>query len=144
MNILSNMKFNMKSNMKSNIKSNKQRLLIQPFLSTKHSTYFYSPQFRNRLENFYHTHSPHLISRIHIILEAYQDQPQFLFGDLDHNYHTHASTRWERYLWKREPLPQKHIRVKVAQDYIYRQLPTHLLLSNEHLHKDKANNLSNF
>ena len=123
-------------------KSNSTQLITKPFLSILNPYYYQSHHFKTRLETFYYKHSPHYISRIPLIIEAYQDQPHLLFGDLDHNYQTHASTRRERRLWKQEPIHQKRVRVQVAQDYIYRQLPTQLLLPKEYTHQTIATSLS--
>lgn len=77
---------------------------------------------KDRLENFYLQKAPYLLSRIPYILEAYQESPDYLFGDLDRNFKTNYSTKREKKIWKKENLFKKKIRVKLAQDYIYRSL----------------------
>lgn len=77
-----------------------------------------------RLQVFLEKHSPHLLYRIPYILEAYNDFPLYLFGDLDNNYNTNESTFLEKNFWNNEPIFNKKIRVRVTQDYIYRSIPS--------------------
>jgi hypothetical protein len=78
-----------------------------------------SNNLEQRLEQFFDANAPHYKSRIPVIIDAYREWPVLLFGDLDHNYNTDYSTDTEKTAWAKEDLDRKHLRVQVAQDYIY-------------------------
>jgi len=78
-----------------------------------------------RLEKFFDMHAPHYKSRIPFIIDAYREWPLLLFGDLDHNYNTSASTQIEKRAWREEGVERKRVRVQVAQDYIYSSMQEH-------------------
>lgn len=59
----------------------KETLLDKPSI-------IYDYQFQERLINYFKKYSIHCLDRVPIILEAYQEHPDFLFGDLDLNYHS--------------------------------------------------------
>ena len=98
--------------------------MSKPFLSQKPTTIapIYNTLFKNRVEDFYLKYAPQYLNRIPYILEAYQENPHLLFGDLDHNYQTHESNGMEKYYWNNEPYQYKKIRIKVAEEYIFRCL----------------------
>ena len=84
--------------------------------------YYNNFYLKKRLELFYLKYNPLFLYRIPIILEAYQEHPNLIFGDLDFNYNTKCSNKLEKKLWEKENKLQKQIRVRVARDYIYKSL----------------------
>jgi hypothetical protein len=83
-----------------------------------------------RLSAFYDKHAPELVDRVPIILDAYREWPLMMFPDIDAVYGTNTSLPAELEVWRREPESRRHVRVKVAQDYIYLNMHT-----DAHLHE---------
>ena len=103
-----------------------------------------SKMYQDRLYIFYLKNAPQFIPRIPYILDAYQENLDYLFGDLDHNFNTHESTKIEKKKWKKEDPIRKNIRINVAQSYIYRNLDIkkHYLSDEENNNYLKAKSLS--
>lgn len=102
--------------------------------------FFKNYLLEERLFYFYRVNCPELIYRIPIIIEAYRESPNYLFGDLDNNYGTNMSTKLEKKMWNKENIETKRVRVRVAQHYIYRSLKKNNYLGKNEYSKYKIAN----